>query len=118
MNIDKWILEEAMNPNLQLDSIRIVREYCTEHSRICLEIYEDNPEGCVFTHLFVNENYRRKGYGTKAIKQAEIIAKNLGCDTIYLKTKRSSWINKWYLRLGYKFLTKAEDNYIWLTKSI
>lgn len=105
-------------PNLQLDSIRTVREYCTEYSRIWLEIYEDNPELCIFTHLLVDEDHRRKGYGTKALEQAEIIAKDLGCDTIHLKVETYSWMSKWYLRSGYKFLTNTKDNYTWLTKSI
>ena len=105
-------------PNLQLDSIRTVREYDTTHSRIWLEIYKDNPEVCIFTHLWVDEDHRRKGYGTKALEQAEIIAKDLGCDTIQLKVETYSWMSKWYLRSGYKFLTNAEDNYVWLTKSI
>ena len=116
----KIILEKKKEviPNLQLDSIRTVREYCTEYSRIWLEIYEDDPKVCVFTHLLVDEDYRQKGYGTKALKQAEIIAKDLGCNTIYLKVETDSWMSKWYLRSGYKFLTNAEDNYTWLTKSI
>ena len=105
-------------PNLQLDSIRTVREYDTVHSRIWLEIYEDNPELCIFTHLLVDEDHRQKGYGTKALEQAEIISKDLGCDTIHLKVKTDSWMHNWYLRSGYKFLTNAEDNYTWLTKSI
>lgn len=120
INATKIVLEKKKEiiPDLQLDSIRTVREYCTEHSRIWVEIYEDNPEICIFTHLLVDENYRRKGYGTKALKQAEIIAKDLGCDTIHLKVKIDSWMYRWYLRSGYKFLTNAEDNYTWLTKSI
>ena len=105
-------------PNLQLDSIRTVREYDTVHSRIWLEIYEDNPELCIFAHLLVDEDHRQKGYGTKALEQAEIISKDLGCDTIHLKVKTDSWMHNWYLRSGYKFLTNAEDNYTWLTKSI
>lgn len=105
-------------PDLFLDSIRTVREYSTEHSRIWLEIYEDSPNLCIFTHLLVDEDYRQRGYGTKALEQAEIIAKDLGCETIHLKVETNSWMSKWYLRSGYKFLTNAEDNYTWLTKSI
>lgn len=105
-------------PDLHLDSTRTVREYCTEHSRIWLETYKDNPTVCVFTHLWVDEDHRRKGYGTKALEQAEMIAKDLGRSTIQLKVETYSWMSKWYLRSGYKFLTNAEDNYTWLTKSI
>ena len=105
-------------PDLQLDSIRTVREYCTEHSRIWLEIYEDNPKVCVFTHLLVDEDYRQKGYGTKALEQAEMIAKDLGCDTIYLKVETDSWMHEWYLRMGYKWYRTADEGYTWLTKSI
>lgn len=105
-------------PDLHLDSIRTVREYCTEHSRIWLETYKDNPNVCVFTHLWVDEDHRRKGYGSKALEQAEIIAKDLGRNTVHLKVETYSWMSKWYLRSGYKFLTNAEDNYTWLTKSI
>lgn len=110
--------EKEVIPNLQLDSVRTVIEYDTVHSRIWLEIYEDNPTLCIFTHLLVDEDHRRKGYGTKALEQAEIIAKDLGCDTIHLKVETYSWMSKWYLRSGYTFLTNAEDNYTWLTKSI
>ena len=120
INATKIVLEKKKEviPNLQLDSVRTVREYDTAHSRIWLEIYKDNPEVCIFTHLWVDEDHRRKGYGTKALEQAEIIAKDLGCNTIQLKVETYSWMSKWYLRSGYKFLTNAEDNYTWLTKSI
>ena len=120
INATKIVLEKKKEviPNLQLYSVRTVREYCTEYSRIWLEIYEDNPKVCVFTHLLVAEYHRQKGYGTKALEQAEIIAKDLGCNTIQLKVETDSWMHQWYLRSGYTFLTNAEDNYTWLTKSI
>lgn len=103
---------------LKLESTRTVFEYSNDHARIWLEIYEDNLELCIFTHLWVDEDHRRKGYGTKALEQAEIIAKDLGCDTIHLKVKTDSWMHNWYLISGYKFLTNAEDDYTWLTKNI
>ena len=103
---------------LKLESIRTVFEYSNNYARIWLEIYQDDPTTCIFTHLLVDKKHRQKGYGTKAIIQAEIIAKNFSCNNIHLKVETNSYMHKWYLKLGYNFLTKAEDNYTWLSKSI
>ena len=103
---------------LKLESTRTVLEYSNDHARIWLELYDDDPSTCIFTHLLVDEDYRQQGFGTQALIDAEKIAKNLGCDTIHLKVETYSWMSKWYLRLGYKFLANAKDNYTWLTKSI
>ena len=103
---------------LKLESTRTVLEYSNDYAKIWLEIYDDDPSTCIFTHLLVDENHRQQGFGTQALIDAEKIAKNLGCDTIHLKVETYSWMSKWYLRLGYKFLTNAGDNYTWLTKNI
>ena len=103
---------------LKLESIRTVLEYSNDYARIWLEICEDNPDICIFTHLLVDEKHRQQGFGTQALIDAEQIAKNHGCITIYIKVENNSWIYYWYLRLGYKFLTNAEDNYTWLTRNI
>lgn len=119
INTTKIILEKKPEviPDLQLDSIRIQREYCTNHSRIWLEIYEDDPNTCILTHLLVDEDHRQKGYGTKALEQAEMIAKDLGCNVIQLMVETDSWMHDWYLKKGYKFL-KYDTAYTWLCKKL
>ena len=103
---------------LQLESTKRVREYWSEHARIFIEIYDDEPNECVFTHLWVVNEQRRKGYGKQALMQAEDIAKELGCHIAHLKVETDSWMHKWYLRCGYKWCKNAPDNYTWLTKNL
>lgn len=103
---------------LKLESTRTVLEYSNDHAKIWLEIYDNDPSTCIFTHLLVDEDHRQQGFGTQALLDAEKIAKNLGCDTIHLKVETYSWMSKWYLRSGYKFLINAGENYTWLTKNI
>ncbi len=63
--------------------------------------------------LFVNEKYRRQGYGKILIKEMEKRAVNLGINTIRLDT--FSWQGKeFYLYLNYKivgFYRNDEDDY-------
>lgn len=103
---------------LKLESTRTVLEYSSDYARIWIEIYEDDPNTCVFTHLFVIENYRQQGFGTQALIDAEKIAKNHCCTTIYLKVESNSWMHDWYLRRGYEFHNFDVDNYIWLYKDL
>ena len=103
---------------LKLESTRTTLEYSNEQARIWLEIYEDDPTTCIFTHLFVDEKYRQKGFGTQALFDAEKIAKELGCYKAHLKVQTNSWMHNWYLRCGYKWYKNAPDNYTWLTKDL
>lgn len=106
---------------LKLESTRTVFEYSNEYARIWLEIYKDDPTTCVFTHLLVDEKHRKQGYGTKALFDAEKIAKNHGCNTVYLmveNTENNYWVYKWYLKCGYKWYKDSCDNYVWLNKNL
>ena len=103
---------------LTLISTRTVLEYSNGYARIWLEIYEDDPTTCIFTHLFVDEKYRQQGYGTQVLFDAEKIAKNHGCDDVYLKVENGSWMYDWYLRCGYEFDNFDTDNYVWLYKEL
>ena len=63
--------------------------------------------------LFVDENARRKGYGTRLIREMERRAAEMGVDTIRLDT--FSWQGKeFYEALGYRIVghyENAEDGY-------
>ena len=120
---DDWkLVKEETKPQhedkLKLDSTKTVREYWSEYAKIFIEIYDDEPNECVFTHLWVVSEQRRKGYGKQALIQAEEIAKELGCHIAHLKVETDSWMHKWYLRCGYKWYKNAPDNYTWLTKNL
>ena len=118
INATKIILEKKPDDKLKLESTKKVREYWSEYTRIFIEIYEDEPNECVLTHLYTLEDYRQKGYGRQALIEAELIAKELGCHTAYLKVETNSWMHEWYLRMGYKWYKTADKEYTWLVKNL
>lgn len=116
--VTKNVLEKKQNDKLKLESIKKVREYWSEYARIFIDIYDDKPNECVLTHLYTLESHRQKGYGKQALSEAESIAKELGCHTVYLKVETDSWMHQWYLRCGYQWYKNADKEYTWLTKSL
>lgn len=118
INAQKIVLEKKNDDKLKLESTKKVREYWNEYARIFIEIYDDEPDECVFTHLWVVSEQRQKGHGKRALMEAETIAKELGCHTAYLKVETDSWMHHWYLRCGYIWYKNAPDNYTWLTKHL
>ena len=111
-------LIERVDGKLKLESIKRVREYWSEYARIFIEIYDDEPNECVLTHLYTLEGHRQKGYGQQALSEAESIAKELGCHTAYLKVETDSWMHQWYLRCGYNWYKDADEGYTWLIKKL
>ena len=118
INAQKIILEKKPDDKLKLESTKKVREYWSEYTRIFIEIYDDDPNECILTHLFTLEGHRQKGYAKKALAEAELIAKELGCHKAHLKVETNSWMYNWYLRCGYNWYKNADEGYTWLTKSI
>lgn len=118
INATKIVLEKKHDDKLKLESTKKVREYWSEYAKIFIEIYDDKPNECVFTHLWVVDGQRQKGHGKRALIEAETIAKELGCHTAYLKVETNSWMHHWYLRCGYQWYENAPDNYTWLTKDL
>ena len=111
-------LIERVDGKLKLESIKRVREYWSEYARIFIEIYDDEPNECVLTHLYTLESHRKKGYGKQALSEAESIAKELGCHTAHLKVETGSWMHQWYLRCGYSWNKNADEGYTWLIKKL
>lgn len=61
------------------------------------------------SNLFVDEKYRRKGYGKLLIKRMEELAKNMGANMIRLDT--FSWQGKeFYLAMGYQIVGHYKNN--------
>lgn len=118
INATKIVLEKKHNDKLKLESTKKVREYWSEYARIFIEIYDDEPNECVLTHLYTLESHRQKGYGKQALSEAESIAKELGCHTAYLKVETGSWMHQWYLRCGYNWNKNADEGYTWLIKNL
>lgn len=112
------LVEKERDDKLKLESTKKVREYWSEYTRIFIEIYDDKPNECILTHLHTLEKYRQKGYARKALAEAELIAKELGCHTAYLKVETNSWMHHWYLRCGYNWNKNADEGYTWLTKNL
>lgn len=104
---------------LRLESTKRVWEYWYScFARIYIEIYDDNANTCILTHLWVDEDQRQKGYGKQVLAEAEEKAKELGCSIIFLKVESNSWMHKWYLRSGYLWHADTLDDYTWLIKCI
>lgn len=118
INTQKIVLKKKHDGKLKLESIKRVREYWSEYTRIFIEIYDDEPNECVLTHLYTLEGHRQEGYGKQALSEAESIAKELGCHTAYLKVETDSWMHQWYLRCGYNYNKNADEGYTWLIKKL
>ena len=58
--------------------------------------------------LYVDEEYRRKGYGKRLIQEVEKRAKELGANTIRLDTF-SHQGKDFYLALGYKIVGEYKN---------
>ena len=78
--------------------------------------YKDEPNVLYLSGLYVNEEYRNKGIGTKILKVADEVAKSLDCRVIRLKTKRGSDAERLYRTHGYNSLEIEDKDEIWLEK--
>jgi len=80
--------------------------------------YKDEPNVLYLSGLYVNEEYRNKGIGTKILEVADEVVKILNCRTIRLKTKKDSDAERLYRTHGYNSLALAieDKDEIWLEK--
>lgn len=78
--------------------------------------YKDEPNILYLSGLYVNEECRNKGIGTKILEVADEVAKSLNCHAIRLKTKKDSNAERLYRIHGYNGLTIEASDEIWLEK--
>ena len=77
--------------------------------------YQYDDDTLYLSSVFVEECNRKRGYGAKILKAAEEVAKTFGISKIRLKVETNSWMEEWYKRNGYEYLT-SEGKYDWLEK--
>ena len=78
--------------------------------------YKDEPDILYLAGLYVNEEHRNKGIGTKILEVADEVAKHLNCNAIRLKTTKDSNAERLYRAHGYNSLANEENGEIWLEK--
>ena len=78
--------------------------------------YKDEPNVLYLSGLYVNEECRNKGIGTKILEITDEVAKSLNCHTIRLKTKKDSNAERLYKTHGYNSLKTEERDGIWLER--
>lgn len=88
------------------------------HYHFALYMYHDDPSTIYLSNVFVNEKYRRNGYGNQILNYAEIFASHYKCEKIILNVLYNSFAYKWYLSKGYEFFEDNGKDYIWLVKYI
>ena len=79
--------------------------------------YQYDNDTIYLSSLFVRESDRKCGYGSKILKAAEEVAKTFGILKIRLKVESNTWMEEWYKKNGYEYLS-AEGEYAWLEKQV
>lgn len=77
--------------------------------------YKDEPNILYLAGLYVNDEYRNKGIGTKILKIADEVAVSMKCSSILLKTEIGSNAERLYKNNGYNIF-RREENQVWLEK--
>ena len=79
--------------------------------------YQYDNDTIYLSSLFVRGSDRRHGYGSKVLNAAEEVAKTFGISKIRLKVERNTWVEEWYKKNGYEYLS-SEGEYDWLEKRV
>jgi len=106
-DINAWLEREGSQDNAE--DVDILH-------RFSFYSYKDEPNVLYLSGLYVNEECRNKGIGTKILEVADEVAKSLNCHAIRLKTKKDSNAERLYRTHGYNSLATEERDWIWLEK--
>ena len=104
---------------LRLKETKKVYVLESNYSKVWVESYDDDPETCYITHLYVEPKARRKGEGTQALLEAEEFGKELGASTaMLLVDKTNVWLRSWYMHNGYEYHSSEDEECDWLVKKL
>lgn len=103
---------------LRLKEIKKVYVLESDYSKVWVEFYDDDPETCYITHLFVHSESRNKGYGRKTMTNAEAIARELGATKLMLMVSTDGWLRAWYEDMGYKLHSYEDEEDVWMIKEL
>ena len=113
---------EVLSKQNQKEMIAYLEKQCDQDNNEDMDIlhrfsfysYKDEPNVLYLSGLYVNEEYRNKGIGTKILKIADKVSASMDCNYIRLKTE-SGDAERLYKENGYNTL-KKEGNQVWLEK--
>lgn len=88
------------------------------NAQASMYIYWDKPDVSYIGDLYVNENIRRNGMGTKLL---EAIFKK--CDELKIKKcallcSEDSWMHDWYERIGFRKIKPDGSGLVWMEKQL
>ena len=114
---DRWLA--YLEKQKEQEPAEWSEEYREEdlRTRFAFYTYKDEDSVLYLSNVFVEETSRNKGFGTKILQAAEMVAQTIGARTICLKVKQNTPANDWYRRHGYGYST-FEGEYDWLEKNL
>jgi N-acetylglutamate synthase-like GNAT family acetyltransferase len=79
--------------------------------------YYSKPHIAVISNIYVSDAFQGERIGSEIMKILSDSIRHFKSFTeIRLWVKRGSWMQKWYERLGFKYLKDKDDNDIWMQK--
>lgn len=110
--------EEERKIVMRLKEIKKVYVLESDKSKVWVEFYEDDPETCYITHLYVKTGARQKGVGAQTLLAAEKYGKDRGASVVMLLVDNDrDWLMSWYCKNGYEFHSTAGES-TWLIKDL
>ena len=86
-----------------------------------LSYYKNEMHNMFFSNLNVEERFRHKGLATELISSVMDIARNKGCEYLYLDADMDNgkeWLLEWYKKLGFIPFNTAENGNINMFKKL
>lgn len=118
MNTDNYLFHMTESSDKEQFSIYIMRR-----DGLAMVKYFINRDRLKDGHiggLNVYPEIRRQGEGLRLLEIAERMLMDRSCELCFLWTVSGSWMEAWYMRLGYVFHQwhEGEKNCVWLRKDL